>query len=230
MKKFLLIPIFLFGFLSVHSQTVTVNKQKEKVKGEHLEVFAAELEGKKNDIEGAWVRFLKDMGKLKQMGNPMTVSEPIISGTPFTKGVVYAESKGEEKKTTVWAGINPTEWDEKDLTYVTRELQKMVYQFGIKFYRDQAQKEIDETQQALEAVEKQQQKSVNQNKDLTIKLSNNEQEKIQLEKSIDNNKLENAALKIRLENNVKAQDSLAQVNLQIRKVLEGQKEKLRKIN
>ncbi len=230
MKKFLLIPIFLFGFLSVYSQTVTVNKQKEKVKGEHLEVFAAELEGKKNDIEGAWVRFLKDMGKLKQMGNPMTVSEPIISGTPFTKGVVYAESKGEEKKTTVWAGINPTEWDEKDLTYVTRELQKMVYQFGIKFYRDQAQKEIDETQQALEAVEKQQQKSVNQNKDLTIKLSNNEQEKIQLEKSIDNNKLENAALKIRLENNVKAQDSLAQVNLQIRKVLEGQKEKLRKIN
>lgn len=230
MKKFLLIPIFLFGFLSVHSQTVTVNKQKEKVKGEHLEVFAAELEGKKNDIEGAWVRFLKDMGKLKQMGNPMTVSEPIISGTPFTKGVVYAESKGEEKKTTVWAGINPTEWDEKDLTYVTRELQKMVYQFGIKFYRDQAQKEIDETQQALEAVEKQQQKSVNQNKDLTIKLSNNEQEKIQLEKSIDNNKLENAALKIRLENNVKAQDSLAHVNLQIRKVLEGQKEKLRKIN
>lgn len=230
MKKFLLIPIFLFGFLSVHSQTVTVNKQKEKVKGEHLEVFAAELEGKKNDIEGAWVRFLKDMGKLKQMGNPMTVSEPIISGTPFTKGVVYAESMGDEKKTTVWAGINPTEWDEKDLTYVTRELQKMVYQFGIKFYRDQAQKEIDETQQALEAVEKQQQKSVNQNKDLTIKLSNNEQEKIQLEKSIDNNKLENAALKIRLENNVKAQDSLAQVNLQIRKVLEGQKEKLRKIN
>lgn len=230
MKKLLLIPIFLFGFLSVHSQTVTVNKQKEKVKGEHLEVFAAELEGKKNDIEGAWVRFLKDMGKLKQMGNPMTVSEPIISGTPFTKGVVYAESKGDEKKTTVWAGINPTEWDEKDLTYVTRELQKMVYQFGIKFYRDQAQKEIDETQQALEAVEKQQQKSVNQNKDLTIKLSNNEQEKIQLEKSIDNNKLENAALKIRLENNVKAQDSLAQVNLQIRKVLEGQKEKLRKIN
>lgn len=230
MKKFLLIPIFLFGFLSVRSQTVTVNKQKEKVKGEHLEVFAAELEGKKNDIEGAWVRFLKDMGKLKQMGNPMTVSEPIISGTPFTKGVVYAESKGDEKKTTVWAGINPTEWDEKDLTYVTRELQKMVYQFGIKFYRDQAQKEIDETQQALEAVEKQQQKSVNQNKDLTIKLSNNEQEKIQLEKSIDNNKLENAALKIRLENNVKAQDSLAHVNLQIRKVLEGQKEKLRKIN
>lgn len=229
MKKFLLIPIFCVC-LSVQGQTVTVNKQKEKVKGEHLEVFAAELEGKKNDIEGAWVRFLKDMGKLKQMGNPMTVSEPIISGTPFTKGVVYAESKGDEKKTTVWAGINPTEWDEKDLTYVNRELQKMVYQFGIKFYRDQAQKEIDETQQALEAVEKQQQRSVNQNKDLTIKLSNNEQEKIQLEKSIDNNKLENAALKIRLENNVKAQDSLAQVNLQIRKVLEGQKEKLRKIN
>jgi hypothetical protein len=106
----------------------------------------------------------------------------------------------------------------------------MVYQFGIKFYRDQVQKQIDETQQALDAVEKQQQRSLNQSKDLTIKLSNNEQEKIQLEKSLENNKLENVALKIRIENNKKAQDSLVNVNTQIKKVLEVQKEKQRKIN
>lgn len=228
-KFFLLMLLGLTGGPAL-SQTVTVNKQNEKVKSETIEVFATELEGKKADIENAWVRFLKDMGKLKQIGNPMSVSEPVINGTVFSKGVVYADSKGDEKKTTVWAGINPTEWDEKDQTYAKRELQKLVYQFGVTFYRDQVQKEIDETQQALDAVEKQQQRMVNQNKDLTLKLSNNEQERIQLEKTLENNKLENAALIIRLNNNKKAQDSLVNVNVQIKKVMETQKEKLRKIN
>lgn len=213
-----------------YAQTVTVNKQNEKVKNETIDVFATTLEGRKEDIQQALSRFVKEMGKVKLLSTPTTITEPIIGGTPFSKGVVYAGTQPGDKASTVWMGINPGEWDEKDLTYVNRELQKTVYQFGIKFYRDQAQKEIDETQQALEAVEKQQQKSVNQNKDLTIKLSNNEQEKVQLEKSIENNKLENAALKIRLDKNTKAQDSLAVVNKQIKKVLDDKKEKLRKIN
>ena len=214
----------------VQAQTVTVNKQNEKVKNETIEVFATTLEGRKEDIQQALHRFVKETGKVKLLSTPTTITEPIIGGTPFSKGVLYAGTQAGDKTSLVWMGINPGEWDEKDLTYVTRELQKMVYQFGIKFYRDQAQKQIDETQQALDAVEKQQQRALNQSRDLTIKLSNNEQEKIRLEKSLENNKLENAALKIRIENNKKTQDSLVNVNTQVKKVLETHQEKQRKIN
>ena len=212
------------------AQTVTVNKQNEKIKSETIEVFATTLEGRKEEIQQAFNRYLKEIGKVKLFSSPTTITEPVISGTPFSKGIVYAGIQDGDKSSTVWMGINPAEWEAKDVTYATRELQKMVYQFGIKFYRDQVQKQIDETQQALDAVEKQQQRTLNQSKDLTIKLSNNEQEKIQLEKSLENNKLENVALKIRIENNKKAQDSLVNVNTQIKKVLEVQKEKQRKIN
>ncbi|MCW5911640.1 MAG: hypothetical protein KIT62_11220 [Cyclobacteriaceae bacterium] len=214
----------------VQGQTVTVNKQNEKVKNETIEVFAATLEGRKEDVQQAFNRYLKETGKVKLFSTPTTITEPVISGTPFSKGVVYAGTQAGDKSTTVWMGINPAEWEEKDVTYATRELQKMVYQFGIKFYRDQVQKQIDETQQALEAVEKQQQRMLNQSKDLTIRLSNNEQEKIRLEKSLENNRLENEALKIRIENNRKAQDSLVNVNTQIKKVMETHKERQRKIN
>jgi predicted RNase H-like nuclease (RuvC/YqgF family) len=212
------------------AQTVIVNKQNEKVKSETIEVFAVTLEGRKEDIQQAFTRYQKEMGKVKLLSSPAVITEPIISGTPFSKGIVYAGNQTSDKTTTVWMGINPTEWEAKDVTYATRELQKMIYQFGIKFYRDQVQKQIDETQQALEAVEKQQQRMLNQSKDLTTKLSNNEQQKIQLEKSLENNKLENAALKIRIENNKKGQDSLLLVNTQVKKVLETQTEKQRKIN
>jgi predicted RNase H-like nuclease (RuvC/YqgF family) len=230
MNKFIGVLGLCLSLVIAQAQTVTVNKQNEKVKNETIEVFATTLEGRKEDIQQAFARYQKEMGKVKLLSSPAVITEPVISGTPFSKGIVYAGSQSSDKATTVWMGINSTEWDEKDVTYATRELQKMVYQFGIKFYRDQAQKQIDETQQALDAVEKQQQRMLNQSKDLTIKLSNNEQEKVQLEKSLENNKLENVALKIRIENNKKAQDSLANTTIQIKKVMETYKEKQRKIN
>ncbi len=230
MNKFLLLILFCFGYGMVKSQTVTVNKQNEKIKNETIEVFVTSLDGKKDEIQSAWVRFLKDMGKLKQSGNPMTVAEPVINGTTFPQGIVYADSNEGDKSTTIWMGINPAEWDDKDIKYANRELQKMLHQFGVKFYRDQVQAQIDETQQALDAVEKQQQRMLNQNKDLTIKLSNSDQEKIQLEKSLEANKLENAVLKVKLDNNKKAQDSLVNVGVQIKKVMETHKERQRKIN
>jgi hypothetical protein len=65
---------------------------------------------------------------------------------------------------------------------------------------------------------------------LANKLTNNELEKIKLEKALEANKLENAALKIKIENNKKAQDSIANVAVQVKKVKEAQMEKLRKIN
>ncbi|MBX2900929.1 MAG: hypothetical protein KF775_14855 [Cyclobacteriaceae bacterium] len=230
MNKFCILIGLCTTLSWVNAQTVTVNKQNEKVKTETIEVNATTLEGRKEEIQQAFTKYVKEIGKVKLFSSPTTVTEPVLGGTPFTKGIVYAGSQAGDKSSTVWLGINPTEWDEKDVTYAQRELQKMAYQFGIKFYRDQVQKQIDETQQALDAVEKQHQRALNQNKDLTLKLSNNEQEKIQLEKSLENNKLENVALKIRIENNKKAQDSLANVATQVKKVMETHKEKQRKIN
>lgn len=231
MNKFFLSALFTAFALSAYSQTVTVTKQKEKVKSESIEVYAVTLEGKKDDIASAWNKYLKEIGKLKQSTTPMTVSEPVISTTTYSANVFYADfNKVNDATSTVWAGINPAEWNEAEIGRVSRELEKLVYQFGVTFYRQKVQEQIDETQQALDAVEKQKQRSLNQNKDLTLKLSNNDQEKIQLEKSLEANKLENAALKIKLENNKKAQDSLANVSVQIKKVMETHKEKQKKIN
>lgn len=229
MNKFFSLLFCLFIVGAVQSQTVTVNKQNEKIKNESTEVFSTTLEGKKEAIQAAWLRFLKDMGKVKQGSDPMTVTEPTINGTTFS-GTVYAGRKEGDKSTEVWIGISPSEWDSKDVTYANRELQKMLHQFGVKFYRDQVQIQINETQEALAAVEKQQQRLLNQAKDYDLKLSNSEQEKLQLEKTLETNKLESAALRIRLENNKKAQDSLILVSDQIKKVMTTYKEKQGKIN
>lgn len=231
MNKFLITVLLLTSIISGFSQTVSVNKQKEKVKGESVDVFAITLEGKTEDISSSFNRYLKEIGKLKLFAKPITVSDAILSGTTYSSNVFYADvNKNNETTSTAWVGINPTEWNEADVEKVNRGLEKLLYEFGVTYYRQRVQVQIDESQQALDAVEKQKQRMLNQNKDFTLKLSNNEQEKVQLEKSLEANKLENASLKIKLENNKKAQDSLANVGIQIKKVMDSQKEKQKKIN
>lgn len=231
MNKFLIGVLFSMVMVSGFSQTVTVNKQKEKVKGESVEVFAVSLEGKAEDVSSSLTRYLKEIGKLKMFAKPITVSDAIISGNTYSANVIYADvNKNNETNSTAWVGIIPSEWNEADVEKVNRGLEKLVYEFGVTYYRQRVQVQIDESQQALDAVEKQKQRMLNQNKDLTLKLSNNEQEKVQLEKSLEANKLENASLKIKLENNKKAQDSLANVGIQIKKVMDSHKEKQKKIN
>ncbi|WP_254157854.1 hypothetical protein [Chryseosolibacter indicus] len=49
---------------------------------------------------------------------------------------------------------------------VIKDVEKLVHDFGVSFYRDKVQQQIDESNRALQAVEKQQLRLVGQNKDL----------------------------------------------------------------
>lgn len=230
MKKFYAITLTFFCSTS-WAQTVTVKPTSEKVKGDKLEGFSTELEGKNSDINSQWSKFLKDIGRVKLFSSdPMVITEPNFNGTVYPKGILYGHIFENGSITRVWLGIQPKDWEEKDVEFANKQLEKLVYQFGIQFHRSKVQAQINETKEASDAVEKQKQRLVNQNKDMTIQLGNNEQEKIHLDKAVDANKLEHEALIIKLERNKKAQDSLANVSEQIKKVMTTHQDRLRKIN
>jgi hypothetical protein len=136
---------------------------------------------------------------------------------------------GDDQKAQVWLGIDTAEWKTSSASVLER-IEKIVYQFGVTFYQEQIQKEVDETQRAFDATEKQIVRLTNQVKDLTLRLSNNEQEKIHLEKSLEANSLEHAVILQKIENNKKSQDSVVNAGLQIKKMLDVKKEKQKKVN
>ncbi len=230
MKKFYVIAL-TFCCATSRAQTVTVKPTSEKVKGDKLDGFSTELEGKNSDINSQWNKFLKEVGRVKMFSSdPQVITEPNFNGTVYPKGILYAYIFDNGNLTRVWLGIQPKNWEEKDVEFANKQLEKLVYQFGIQFHRSKVQAQINETKEAADAVEKQKQRLVNQNKDMNIQLGNNEQEKIHLDKSVDANKLEHEALLIKLERNKKAQDSLANVSEQIKKVMITHQDQLRKIN
>lgn len=229
-NKFRIVILCLLYSVAAIGQKVTTEKQGQKINGEISEGYATTLEGKKEHVADSWSKFLKDFGKPKQGTGYTSINEPALGGTAYSKGIIYADIKDKGEKTEVWLGIKADEWTVNDIDIVKKELEKEVYRFGIKYYKDKIQAQIDEAQRAFDATTRQSQRLANQNKDLTIQLGNNEQEKVKLEERIQSNTLEHAVLIQKLENNKLAQDSVAQAGEQIKKVIQLHKDRQGKVN
>jgi len=228
-KKFIiLIGTFMIAG-SAFAQTVKVKKETARVKGENLTGFEVELDGKAADVGDAFTKFMKTFGKSKDNDNVLTIAEPTIADNKYAFPL-YGVTKEKGKTSAAWLGIDPKLWPPADAEKVNKEFEKLMKDFGVKFYKDQIQLQIDESVRAGQAVEKTQQKLVNENKSLNTKLEDNKREKIQLEKSLQENVAENGTLLKKIEKNKHDQDSVTVAGEQIKKVVEMHKEKQRKVN
>lgn len=232
MKSFnKLMHLFVFLFVSVFAegQTVKVKKDVARVKGENTPGFEVALEGTAAEVNASFVKFLKTVGKVKQASDVNTINEPTVNGATYALPL-FALTKDNGKTSSAWIGLKAADWPKENADKVNKELEKLIRDFGIKFYRDKIQVQIDESTRASQAVEKQKLRLINENKSLNTKLESNKREKVQLEKSLVNNKLELEALLKKIEKNKKSQDSVAIAGEQIKKVTEMHKEKQKKVN
>ncbi|SKC74316.1 hypothetical protein SAMN05660236_3054 [Ohtaekwangia koreensis] len=207
-KKFTWIVLFTSSVLTMSAQTVKVKKENTRITGDSAEGYEVELEGTVNEVHSAFTKFLKLYGKVKQSEGILTINELAINGSTYTFSI-YATVKETGKNATAWIGSKSSGQGTTDASNVHAALEKLIADFGIKYYRDKIQVQIDETNRAYQAVEKQKQRLANENKTLLTKVEDNKREKIQLEKALENNKLENETLLKRIEKNKLDQDSVA---------------------
>lgn len=211
--------------LLAHTQTVKVKKESSRIKGENVEGYATDLDGKAQDVTTSFVKYLRSLGKVKQNDGIYVLTESSISAS---KNPIYCTTKDHDTKGTAWMGIVASEWGD-EASKINSAIEKVMYEYGVKFYRDKIQLQIDESNRAVAAVEKQQQRYLMENKNLNAKLENNKREKIQLEKNLVDNKTEYDLLLKKIAKNKHDQDSIAIANVQIKKVMEAQKEKQSKV-
>lgn len=230
MKRLTMFYLLFSSAIITQAQTINVVKKNHKVKSATGMGHAVELTGSIHDAESILPKFLKNYGKTRSNVGFTSVTSPFLNGITYEGKVIYTTVEGNENKCEVWIGLDTAEWKGEDIPRILDRVNKVVYQFGVRFYHDLVQKDIDQSQEAFDATEKQKTRLTNQNKDLNLKLNNNAQEKIQLEKALEANALEKAVLLQKIENNKKAQDSVANAGVQIKKVLDAQIEKQKKIN
>jgi hypothetical protein len=219
----------IFSTAVCSAQTVSVKKDNARIKNVYADGFQVDLEGTYEEVETALVKQMKTYGKVKSDENYNVVNEPVIKGSPYTQPI-YSVTKQVGNIISAWVGVKKDDWKENDAQVVNQELETMLYNFGVNFYREKIQKQIDESVRAQMAVEKQQQRLINQNKDLNNKVENNKKEKIRLDQALVENKIEMESLIRRLEKNKKDQDSVSVAADQIKKVVEKHKERQQSVH
>jgi hypothetical protein len=227
-KFFVLLCILSVSVCGAWSQTVKVKKEESRVKGENTDGYAVDLDGKPEEVGVSFNRYLKSLGKTRMNDGTYVLTESTINGAGY-KNPIYGIVKEKGGKAQAWIGVRKADWPD-GADNISKELEKLIYEFGVKFYKDLIQLQVDESIRALNAVEKQQQRLTTQGRDLNMKLEDNKREKIQLEKSIENNKLEYEALLKKIEKNKHDADSMVVVNEQVKKVVDATKEKQKKVN
>lgn len=215
-----LVPLFTEG------QTVKVTKENTTIEGETTTGYQFAVVAPESDVKTSVNKYLKAMGRTKSSGDYVTVAEPVLGARRYSE-TLYATTRQVGNTTAAWFGMFPSVGESAG---ADKELEKVAYDFGVYFHREKIQQQIDESTRAQQTVEKQQNRLVNQHKDLTNKIEGNKREKIQLEKSLVDNKVELEELSKNLESNVKAQDSLFTALEQIRKVVEMHKERQKNVN
>lgn len=226
---FLLFLASFFSLTTLCAQTVVVKKEQTRIKNEYANGFEAELQGTSEEIETALTKLMKSFGKTKTSDNFIVVNEPLIQERKYT-APVYGVNKQLGNILSVWIGFKKDDFSKDDVEILERDLEKLLHDFGVNFYREKIQKQIDESTRAAEAVAKQQQRLQNQNRTLNTRLDDNKREKTQLENSLLKNKTEFETLTKNLAKNLKDQDSVKVAGEQIQKVLEMQREKQTKVN
>lgn len=228
-KKFGLVALMMIGTASF-AQKVTVTKDSDRVKGNEISGYSTQLTGTIEEVTAAYTKYLKTFGKIKSSGSQLQLSAAEISFTKYTVPL-YASTQGKGEKITVWLGLNPAEWPTPEQAETAmKDLEKVVYDFGVKFYRDKIQADIDESVRAQQTAERQTLRLQNENKNLNSRLDFNQKEKLRLEKLAAENKLEYENLIASIAKNKKDQDSVAIATDQIKKMVETHKQRQSKVN
>ena len=209
-----------------YAQKVTVSGNSERVNSKNCQGYSTELTGSLEEVNTSLTKYLKTFGKVKATGNQFQVSEAQVNLTKYVNPF-FASSKAKSGNVIVWMGTS----DESDsVKSIRSELEKLVYNFGVKFYKDKIQADIDEALRAQNAAEKQQQRLTQEGKNLASRQDMNAKEKARLEKALVNNRLDSAKFVTTLAKNKISQDSLAIATEQIKKMVEAHKERQRKVN
>ena len=223
----MVVKLFLFLLLITPlaslSQTIDVRKETAWIDGGKVHGFQVDLIASAEEVENSLSRFLKPIGKPKASGDYVAIAEPTIAGRKSAY-TLYATSKASGKTTAAWIGATPA-GEESSFA----QLETLVYDFAVTFYREKIQLQIDESIRALQAVEKQQVRLMNQHKDLINKVDHNKKDKIALEKALVQNKADLEDLTKKLASNAQAQDSVAVAAEQIKKVVEIHRDRQRKV-
>ena len=229
MLRFILIfslLIFQINFSFGQFQTVAT---EHYVLGVDVEGFEIDLPFSKEKTEESWKEYAKDFGKSEETQSHKTYQTTFKTDIYAEEILIFSQVRGNKQHSSIWVGIDPQGIPKDTYPKLQEEMEIFVYDFNIYMRRNQAQKKIDESEQAasylskeFESLKKDERRTLKNQERTNSRIASHEEKLMTLRKDSTQNsqKLETLSIEI---------DSLYLEIEEIKKVMESFRQKMDEI-
>ncbi len=229
MLRFILIfslLIFQINFSFGQFQTVAT---EHYVLGVDVEGFEIDLPFSKEKTEESWKEYAKDFGKSEETQSHKTYQTTFKTDIYAEEILIFSQVRGNKQHSSIWVGIDPQGIPKDTYPKLQEEMEIFVYDFNIYMRRNQAQKKIDESEQAasylskeFESLKKDERRTLKNQERTNSRIASYEEKLMTLRKDSTQNaqKLETLSIEI---------DSLYLEIEEIKKVMESFRQKMDEI-
>jgi hypothetical protein len=210
------------------AQKVTVIEQDETIENVIRKGMSTVIVLDQEEVEKAWIKKLKEFGKVDVQKNVYIVESALISGISTTPVRIISTIIQSDKGSRVFWSI------EMGKAYVSTKddpekfsiAEKILHDFGVMVYRENINDQIKDAEKVLSQTVKAQEKKVKQGVDLVNKVDRNKQQKINLEQKLKENAEELIQLQKDIEQNKLDQGASSVEVEKVKKAVEAVKAKL----
>ncbi|ADR22239.1 hypothetical protein MATR_01190 [Marivirga tractuosa] len=229
MLRFILIfSLLIFQINLSFGQFQTVATE-HYVLGVDVEGFEIDLPFSKEKTEESWKEYAKDFGKSEETQSHKTYQTTFKTDIYAEEILIFSQLSGNKQQSTIWVGIDPQGIPKDTYPKLQEEMELFVYDFNIYMRRNQAQKKIDESEQAasylskeFESLKKDERRTLKNQERTNSRIASYEEKLMTLRKDSTQNaqKLETLSIEI---------DSLYLEIEEIKKVMESFRQKMDEI-
>lgn len=150
MKK-LTLPLLIICLLSVPSlaQEISTKAEKQKIIQDEYDGFSTVVVGQNAVVRGFLLKYLRESGRVKDRKNYVEINKLNINGNLYENEMFLAQVRQDGQKQKVWMGFKTEGVEAGRIKSMKSNLQKYLRSYVVAFYRNEAQKEIDESERAV---------------------------------------------------------------------------------
>lgn len=229
MLRFIILSAILIFNINLSSAQFQTVATEHYLLGVDVEGYEIELPFSKEKTEESWKEYSNNFGKSEETQSHKTYQTTFKTDIHPEEVLIYSEIKGNKEQSTIWVGIDPQGIPKEIYPKLQKEMEQFVYDFNIQMRRNQAQKKIDESEQAAtylskeyESLKKDERKTKDNQERTNSRIQSYQEKLVELRKDSTQNaqKLESLSVEI---------DSLYIEIEKIKKVMETFRQKMDEI-
>ena len=223
-----LLVTFLIAFSST-AQQVVIKKSKNRIASDNVTGIVSAMIGGEEEIEDAWYKELRGLGRLREEGNYLTVKEAELPAWADVAVPVYSKITASDSLSEIWIGFKELTLSEDSISLAEEQLNTFLYNFSLNFYKAKAQTKIDEANRAVTFTKKKHQDLLDEAFELKKDSISNSEEIQRLKDLLEKNLLEEKVINQKIIDNKTNQKTTEEDIIRLEKMVEQRKEKKKAI-